>query len=173
MKKLFLATASLLSISSILCGAVQADLGTAEEGFENINNASERIYEAYCGSVENRKCEVKFREGRMIVNGSSGISADQVTKIRQQYLLFFDKRKTKQQQSDHGGTCLIGGTIHALERPSCQNHIYIQYEDTAGKKRKGLFRFQHKASGNAFLIDIELWSGMELRERGPSIKIVE
>ena len=72
-----------------------------------------------------------------------------------------------------GGTCLIGGTIHALERPSCQNHIYIQYEDTAGKKRKGLFRFQHKASGNAFLIDIELWSGMELRERGPSIKIVE
>jgi len=172
MKRVFLVSASLLSASAMLCGAVQADLGSAEDGHLNRSKASDRIYEAYCGSIENKKCEVRFLDGRLIVNEGKGISADQVTKVQQRYLLFFNSRKSKQQKADHGGTCIIGGTAYELERPSCQDHIYIQYNDEEGNSKKGLFRFQHKASGRAFRMDLELWSGLELRERGPSIKIV-
>ncbi len=48
MKRLFVATASLLSASAILCGAVQADLGAAEDGDDN-NGLSGVIYQPWCG----------------------------------------------------------------------------------------------------------------------------
>ena len=77
MKRLFVATASLLSASALLCGAVQADLGSAEDGIGE-KKLSGTIYDAWCGNKSNEDCKVKFENDRLIVNNGSGITVEQV-----------------------------------------------------------------------------------------------
>ena len=91
MKRVFLVSASLLPASAMFCGAVQADLGSAEDGVGD-NALSGTIYDAWCGNKSNEDCQVMFENDRLIVNNGSGITVEQVTSITINERLFVKNR---------------------------------------------------------------------------------
>ncbi len=145
-----------------------AGLGDAEDGMEG-SIVSKRIYDAWCGSIRNKSCKVKFRGQRIIVNDGTGVLQDQVLEISQKWLLFMINRDSEQNRSDHGALCVP--ISQRFGRPSCQNHFWITYKASSGKTRIALIRFSHEARSNQFRRDLENWSGIKLRGTGPTIKI--
>ncbi len=156
MKRLFVAAASLLSASAILCGAVQADLGAAEDGDDN-NGLSGVVYQPWCGYKSNTKCNVKFENDRLIVNNGSGITASQLQSITVKWQKFYNHNKDEN-NPEHGERCLY-------PIKSCQLHFRIQYKDTSGRIRNALIRFRWILRSQQFQDDIEEWSGMKYRVR--------
>ena len=171
MKRVFLVSASLLSASAMLCGAVQADLGSAEDGVGD-NALSGTIYDAWCGNKSNEDCQVMFENDRLIVNNGSGITVEQVTSITINERLFVKNRDPDNKGGDHGLRCNDPGAPNAYYRPSCQVHFWIEYNNSSGDKRNALIRFKNKDRAYQLQDDLEACSGIKFRERGPSVQIV-
>ena len=171
MKRVFLVSASLLPASAMFCGAVQADLGSAEDGVGD-KALSGTIYDAWCGNKSNEDCKVKFENDRLIVNNGNGITASQIEDITMNSRLFVDNRDPNNKGGDHGARCIDHRGIESFYRPSCQVHFWIEYNDAYGETRNALVRFRNQARAYQFQEDIEAWSGIKFRERGPSVQIV-
>lgn len=167
MKKLLLITASLLSTSSILCEAARADLGSAEDGLGK-KTLSGTIFDAWCGDNKNTDCKVKFENGRLIVNGGSGITAEQVTSLTMNHRIFAVDNNKYESGKEHGHRCMdhVGKESYAIG--SCQVHFWIEYKDSSGNTRNALIRLKRKVRANQLEDDLEAWSGIKLREHGSS-----
>lgn len=155
----------------MLFGSAQAELGSVEVGLSD-KKLSGTIYDAWCGNEKNADCKIKLDNERLIVNNGSGITVEQVTSIKIDERLFVKNRDPDNKGADHGLRCNLPGAPNAYYRPSCQVHFWIEYNDSSGDKRNALIRFKNKDRAYQLQDDLEAWSGIKFRERGPSVKIV-
>lgn len=144
MKRLFVATASLLSASAILCGAVQADLGEAEQSVQVSD------FDAFCSKSGN-KCRVSFTSERMIVSGGKGIARQQIIRIwgDREMRGFWDRTP--------------GNYYHPV--------YYVTYRKEDGSDATGKFLFIDESAGSKFWNALNVFLGPGRRPIGPSIKI--
>ena len=87
----FLTTTAFIGASLLATAPDWADLGAADSGVRQ--ELSGRKYEAWCGREENIDCIVEFKDGRMVVDGGIGITADQLKQVVYSQKFFRDKHE--------------------------------------------------------------------------------
>ena len=142
MKQLLLAPFLLGFISPVF-----ADLGEANLDVKEVSqrdNPSEVVYDAWCGKVSKEtknECKVQFKEGKLKVNQSSGITADQVISAKYEEICKF-------------------GIFHSR---NCLDSYSFEY-NSQGSKKVGLINYSNAKVNKLFLKDIEKWLGKEIEK---------
>ena len=154
-------------VSAALCTATLftppialADLGAADSGERR--ELSGRSHEAWCGTKSNTNCRVKFQDGRMTVDGGSGITASQIKQVIHSEKFFADHAGYRK-----GGKCEWLG----LGPKHCHEHFEFQYVADDGTTRWATIRFMNRQAAGGFQADVEAWIGQPLRSIGPSVKL--
>ena len=149
----------LLYVPFLLIGIalpVQAEgLGGADITGPQGGTTTGRIYDAWCGT-DFKDCKVSFKNDRLSVDGSSGITRNQLVNVSME--------RVCRQKS-------LGG----LGPPSCFKSQYnkeyvITYKSEKGQ-RSALISFRHEPTYKSFNRDFQIWMGDVLRKVGPSLKI--
>ena len=139
MNRLFLATASVFSIASILCGPAEADLGDADLGEANVIINDGKIYKAVCGKDE-VDCNVKFKDGRFIVGDGDGITKEQVAGVTTEKI--------------HTGDFLSSWHFYEYR---------IKYTSNEGNEKAASLRFYNDKVNEEFRRNFAYWLGGDLR----------
>ena len=149
MRKLFISLLAALALPA----AVNADLGGADITGQDGSITTGKVYDAWCGSTF-KDCKVSFKNDRLSVNKSSGITRNQLVSITMDRVC---------RQKTFGITDCF---------PSQYNKEYsITYKNLDDQLRTALITFKHEPTYKSFNRDIQIWMGDVLREVGPSLKI--
>lgn len=131
-------------------------------GDADINNSSNQTYSAKCGQKAN-ECSVSFKDGKLMVNESGGITSDQFVSV-------VTARTCRQ-------TSLIMPWIKSCY-PSQYDYDYtITYFGKDGNKKSALIVFrpgyllQGEETYLSFNRDLQIWIEDVLRPIGSTIKI--
>ena len=154
-----LLVAIVASESLLTVAPVRADLGAAMT--DSDQDVSGKEYEAWCGKKGRENCSIKFTQGVLSVDGSSGITSSQVRKVIADW------------QWHEYHKHLDGNTCNPVMNTHCQRHFWIYFSDANGVPKKALFRYSHRLTALQFQKDLEAWTGEPLRNIGPAVKIVE
>ena len=156
----------LLVLVALLAGmfgkAAKADLGGADITGPSGETSSGQTYQAKCGQALD-KCEVSFKNGKLMINNKGGIYSDQ-------YISVVTARTCRQR------------SIALPWVKSCFHNQYdydftITYRSEIGEKRSALIAFrpgyflQGMEAHSSFQRDLQIWIEDVLRPIGPSIKI--
>ncbi len=142
MKHLLLAPFLLGFISPVFADLGEANLNS-DETYKR-DNPSEIVYEAWCGKVSKEsknECKVQFKEGRLKVNDSSGITSDQIINAKYEEVCKF-------------------GIFHSRK---CLDTYSFEY-DSKGSKKVALINYSNAKVNKIFLKDIEKWLGREIEK---------
>ena len=150
-----LLTSVVLVVASIAAAVpAKSDLGGADITKPGTNTTG-NTYDAWCGN-DFSDCNVRFSDGKLIVDDGSGILASQLHSV------VFERICRK----------------YALGLPNCFQTQYnkewtIKYHDSTNRIRTGKISFRHERTANSFRQDFEIWQDSVMRPVGPSIQVVE
>ena len=133
--------------------AVNADLGGADITGKDGETTTGNIYEAWCGA-EFKDCKVSFKNARLSVDGSSGITREQLENVSMERVC---------RQYTFG--------IRDCFQSQYNKEYAITYKNSSGKNRTALISFRHEPTYRSFNRDFQIWMGDLIRRVGPSLKI--
>jgi hypothetical protein len=154
---------TLFSVSILTAMPAGADLGGADITGTKGATSTGQTYDARCG-IEKDQCTVSFIGEKLMVNGTSGITRDQLINVKM--------KKECTQRS------LLLPWVTSCFPNQLDWEFTITYSSSSGERRSALITFMPRylatgATENArgFERDLEIWMKDILRPIGPSLKI--
>ena len=131
----------------------RADMGSATVNVVD-DFTSQRDYDAWCGN-DKVDCKVEFTNGRLSVDGSPGISRNQVVSV-------YKRTYCSLKFSIGGGDgCTNGYGVKFIGL--MDKEFQFIYISKSGIESRSLITFRHQRTSEEFERDVENWSGQPLK----------